>query len=541
MIPVRKPGRPLSTCPCPPGRPCACGGVRVAIPKKQKCACPSKSSNGTNASEESSPAGTPTSPTRPSYRVSKASSGVKVNKKQSFDPVNLERMDPNSINLIAAPTNGSGVPSGIPAPNSAIPVSQPEFPGLNQGMGLVSAGSSNIYSQPSTAAYGPSVSYGMGFHYSQTNPLQHNITQDGGFITSVNGGFDAAMSHPHPPSQFVNGNHAPSSLDGQAHPPVANHPLPKIESDSTTPAPGGCCGGNKFRAEPDTVVTAAPGYTSLYSTPQLQPSIPSPSPAGGSCCGGTKIKGEPDSLATPQQGYGSLYNTPQLQPAVPFPTVFTYPSDCGSWQHPLDPFSWQQIVAQTVNSMSSQPSSSSIPQPQQESHVTTSNSFQTTSGTTVQVDGMMHQCSCGDGCQCVGCLAHPFNSQMYQYVNNAYAGSNGSSPRTGGSDYPTTTLASQSQVAATTTGQDYQQQQQQQQHQQQHSPLLPEAALTPASSEGAGASPREEQSLSTMDYFFVNIPISGLMCGGSVESCPCGDSCECAGCLVHGNANTGLR
>ncbi|EGS19785.1 putative copper-activated transcription factor [Thermochaetoides thermophila DSM 1495] len=415
------------------------------------------------ACEEGSPAGTPTSPTRPSYRVSKASSSTKVSRKQSFDLANLERMDPNSINLMAPSTNGNGVPSGISAPDSAIPVSQSELPGLNQGMGLVSASSGNIYSHPSTAAYGPSVSYGMGFHYSQTNPLQHNITQDGGFITSVNGGFDPAMSHPHPPSQFVNGNHTPSGLDGQTHPPVVNHSLPKVQSGSTTPAPGGCCG------------------------------------------------------------------------------VFTYPSDYGSWQHPLDPFSWQQIVAQTANSMPSQPLSSSIPQPQQESHVTTSNSFQTTTGTTVQVDGMMHQCSCGDGCQCVGCLAHPFNSQMYQYVNNAYAGSNGSSPRTGGPDYPTTTSASQSQIAVTTTGQDYQQPQQPPQHQQQHSPLLPEAALTPASSEGAGASPREEQSLSTMDYFFVNIPISGLMCGGSVESCPCGDSCECAGCLVHGNVNTGLR
>jgi hypothetical protein len=134
----------------------------------------------------------------------------------------------------------------------------------------------------------------------------------------------------------------------------------------------------------------------------------------------------------------------------------------------------------------------------------------TTNGDTVDA-GASHHCSCGEGCQCVGCLAHPFNAQMYQYVNNAYNGSNGSSP--GGADGTAPAGGGHAKTAAAGAGQD-----------------SPAEALTPAVSEGSPS--REEQSLSTLDYFFVDLPISGL-CGGHLESCPCGDTCDCPGCLVH--------
>jgi hypothetical protein len=116
-------------------------------------------------------------------------------------------------------------------------------------------------------------------------------------------------------------------------------------------------------------------------------------------------------------------------------------------------------------------------------------------------------------------LAHPFNAQMFQYVNNAYSDSNGASPG----------AADTSAAAGGGGGGEWGQQQQTQQTAAagQESPA---EAPTPAGSEG---SPQlEEQFLSSMDYFFVNLPISGL-CGGSLESCPCGDSCNCPGCLVH--------
>jgi hypothetical protein len=170
-----------------------------------------------------------------------------------------------------------------------------------------------------------------------------------------------------------------------------------------------------------------------------------------------------------------------------YPTIFRYPGDYGSWQHPIDPAIWQQVASQTSMPLSTPMSP-------------------TTNGDAVDA-GASHQCSCGEGCQCVGCLAHPFNDQMYQYVNNAYNGSNGSSSP-GEAE-----RGAGGQAQAVGAGQD-----------------SPAEAPTPAASEDSP--PREEQSLSSMDYFFVDLPISGL-CGGHMESCPCGDSCDCPGCLVH--------
>jgi hypothetical protein len=451
MVPVRKPGRPLSTCPCPPGRPCACGGVRVAIPKKQKCKCPTETADEDDGSEQEqspaeTPAETPTSPSRPSFRVAKPNPGSKGNsRKQSFDPANLERMDPRSINLIVAP-NGNGTSNGISMTGSTdLQGSQAELPGFGPGIGLVSASPSSTYASPSPS-YGASTPYSMGLQYTQPNHLQHAMKVDGsGLVLRPNGNFG-----PMPPPPFVNGNHNT--------PPISSPPQPTVLGPSPV----------------------------LKTT-----SIPSGS---GSCCG-SKSKGpspRPSNVQIPQQGYEQSY-IPQFQ----YPTVFTYPADIGSWQHPIDPTIWQQMV------QTSMPLSTPIPP--------------AANGDAGDV-GTSHQCSCGEGCQCVGCLAHPFNAQMFQYVNNAYGGSNGSSPGAGGANGQGAADAGApggccSRVAA---GPGHE---------------SPPEAPTPAASEGSPA--REEQSLSTLDYFFVNLPISGL-CGGHLESCPCGDSCDCPGCLVHG-------
>lgn len=457
MVPVRKPGRPLSTCPCPPGRPCACGGVQVAIPKKQKCKCPTETADETDGSEqEQSPAETPTSPSRPSFRVAKPNSGPRVNsRKQSFDPVNLERMDPRSINLIVTP-NGNGATNGLSMGGSTdLHGSQAEIPGFGPGIGLVPAGPGSTYVSPNPS-YGPSLPYAIGHQYSQPNHLRHTIkAEDGELVFPPNGSFGVM-----PPPPFVNGN--------GNQPSIHSPPLPALVG----PSPA----------------LKANGITS----------------GGGSCCG-NKAKG-PNNAPAPQQGYGPSY-IPQFQSSAgikpqdihPFqyPTVFTYPADIGSWQHPIDPTIWQQMV------QTSMPLNTPIPPG--------------ASGDTENL-GTSHQCSCGEGCQCVGCLAHPFNAQMFQYVNNAYGGSSVSSPSGGGANGQAAAdggglegCCSQRPAAA--------------------GPESPPEAPTPAASEGSPA--HEEQSLSTLDYFFVNLPISGL-CGGHLESCPCGDSCACPGCMVHG-------
>lgn len=444
MVPVRKPGRPLSTCPCPPGRPCACGGVRVAIPKKQKCGCPP---DGDKESEEHerdhSPVEPPMSPSRPAFRVGKPNGGTKANgRKQSFDPANLERMDPRSINLMAAAgsngaTNGTtnGAPNGIAVAGSPVlPGTPADLTGFRPGMRAGPAGPDNAFPSPPNPNFVSPMPYGMGFPYPQPTQLQHGIKLENGLYMSPNGSV--------PPSPYTNGNHAPPPLGSPAQPVI---PIPK--TNGSTSGGGSCCGRNTQKSAP----------------------APAPAPA-------------PNNPPAPVPVYSQPYMA-----HFPYPTVFRYPGDYGSWQHPIDPVIWQQVVSQTGVPLGTPMSP-------------------TTKGDAVD-NGTSHQCNCGEGCQCVGCLAHPFNPQMFQYVNNAYNGSNGSSP--GGADQP----AGGQTRGAVTAGQE-----------------SPTEAPTPAASEGSPA--REEQSLSTMDYFFVNLPISGL-CGGHLESCPCGDSCDCPGCLVH--------
>jgi hypothetical protein len=478
MIPVRKPGRPLSTCPCPPGRPCSCGGVRVAIPKKQKCGCPTEAENvAAEDGKEPSPAESPTSPSRPSYRVGKPNGSSRANsRKQSFDPANLERMDPRSINLIATPSR-NGITDGLPVMGSPSLQGPPPNPaGFGPDLGVMSAGPGSAYSSPQNSNFASPIPYNMGFQYPQPNPLRHGVkVEDGGLYAAANGGFSTAM----PPPHFVNGNHAAQSTSIPAQPAIS---VPK--ANGVASAGGSCCGGKA--QDPAPAPAPAQKHVQLPQLPQQgygQPYIPQLSGAS-SCCSSKAQKPTPsqNDMPSPHELYGQSYMS-QFQ----FPTVFRYPGDYGSWQHPIDPIIWQQVASQTGMSLTTPMSPA-------------------TNGDAVDA-GPSHECSCGEGCQCVGCLAHPFNDQMFQYVNNAYNGSNGSSPR----DADAPGGGGHAQTRA--TGRE-----------------SPAEAPTPTGSEGSP--PREEQSLSTMDYFFVNLPISGL-CGGSLESCPCGESCDCPGCLVH--------
>ncbi|KAK4145252.1 uncharacterized protein C8A04DRAFT_27013 [Dichotomopilus funicola] len=491
MVPVRKPGRPLSTCPCPPGRPCSCGGVRVAIPKHQKCGCPTGSEETEEHEKEHFPSEAPLSPSKPSFRAGKSNGVSKASsRKQSFDPANLERMDPRSINLITA-TNGNGIPNGainghgngIPLATSPIlQASHSDLAGFGSSIRVVPAGPSSAFASPNPNFVSP-MPYNMGFQYGQPGPPPHGIKLEDGLYPAPNGGFAAAI----PATSFLNGNQTAHVLGNGGQTAIS---IPKANGNSTNG--GSCCGGKAPKPAPAATSPPPPALVP-HGVPVSQPGYvhqfpPQPrttSPVVNSCCANKAQPPAPpaNTDATPLPVYNQPY-MPQFQ----YQTVFRYPGDYGSWQHPIDPVIWQQVASQT-NAPVHPPMSP------------------TTNGDKKADDGPSHQCHCGEGCQCVGCLAHPFNAQMFQYVNNAYNGSTGNSPT--GAEH----AKGAPQGPTVATGQD-----------------SPAEAPTPATSEGSPG--REEQSLSTMDYFFVNLPISGL-CEGQLESCPCGDSCDCPGCLVH--------
>ncbi|KAK3945597.1 hypothetical protein QBC46DRAFT_371147 [Diplogelasinospora grovesii] len=492
MVPVRKPGRPLSTCPCPPGRPCGCGGVKVAIPRKQKCGCGSEDTTETNGSEHShSPTEVaPTSPTRPPFRISKSSSGPRTNsRKQSFDPANLERMDPMSINIVNF--NGNSVP--IVGNGMTTQVSTPVLSGFGTGtatvvmtgvgtdIGFIPQRPSNGIPHVHDMGFGPPLTYRFDAQYSQAHnqPPQtpsHEIKAED----------DNRTAH------TTNGLHTNGLRSNGHHTNGLRTP--------TTPAP--VMNGSRSNGVP----IAARPQKPADSRPPLLPKTSSTT-SGGSCCGGGK-----QPMAPPQPMYDKSF-VPQFQPPVmdmknqnfsgpafQYPTFYTYPPEFGSWQHPVNPATWQHMVASQPGMPIEAPSLST---PSLNGHA----------------DGLAttHQCVCGPGCQCIGCLAHPFNDQMYQYISNAYSesdtGSNNATPA------PAAGCCSSTQAHNPTQG---------------TAPDSPPQAQTPSDASALS----EEQALPTGDFVFFEFPIA---CGGDVVYCPCGDDCQCEGCLVHNSAAIPLQ
>ncbi|KAK4665863.1 hypothetical protein QC763_408950 [Podospora pseudopauciseta] len=557
MVPVRKPGRPLSTCPCPPGKPCVCGGVRVAIPKKQKCHCPAGTVDSATSSEfDPSPVDTPISPASrtSSNRVTKSGSGSKsASRRQSLALANLERMDPNSINLIPSP-NGNGM-IGITAMVS------PRDATFGHPMGMVSMGPRESFVPAPPPDFGGPMGYNMPPsmpphmpppHYPPHIQIsQHIKTENGGFVPMLNGTFVSPVPIP----AFVDGPH-PQGMQAFNGPPPPPPPNPVLEPSAMSKPKGGsggggCCGGGN-KAPP---IQAPPPVPAPLPTPpqqQMPNTMPppqsqnAPSGGGGSCCSSKPSQPPPmpqmspnAMQAPPQPGFGPGF-IPQYQTPIdikmenmhhhqpfqfPGQTVFTYPAEYGSWQMPINPAIWQQVVSRP---------------PTQQQHETSISAI-APNGNNGTVGGNSHECGCGEGCQCVGCLAHPFNSQMLQYVQNAYSpnSSHGNS-RSADSSANASPSANPLNLASPVeipSGPELPPSHQTQPQ----PPPRPNANESDGSSnaptppnEGSPALSNEEE-LTALDYYFVHLPISAL-CVGALDMCPCDESCECVGCLVHNTA-----
>ncbi|KAJ9165627.1 Copper fist DNA binding domain-containing protein [Coniochaeta hoffmannii] len=513
MVPVRKPGRPLSSCACPPGQSCACGGIKVAIPRKQKCKCGLDTADGDHADHDVvkpemptpalSPSDLPVSPTRNGvFRVQKPAPSSRPNgRKQSFDPAHLARIDPNSINIVN-PYNSNIMDASVP-PNGVHAMAPQGHTPPMAGMAFVPALPTTGYQQPGVVSYGPPLGYALvPIHSHLNNPALS-------MATTVE-------------------NTLPSPLNGGVPPPPTNG------------AARSCCAP----AVPQTPV--APPQQ------QVQPPQPSEPPKKSCCGGGQSEQPQPNPNSAMHQRALSNGNAPnhfqlpfadmkqhqhqQQAFAAPYPNgnIFTYPANLGTWNQPLNPAMWAQLQQVSPAEPNQQPFANSLPL--------------TPNGGTGGPD-TSHECSCGPGCQCVGCLAHPFNAQTLEYVEGAWNyendlsyGSNGTdknnnAPSTGmTSKHADTAQASRHDINDSGTNG--------------HSPHIQSAnglqqaanpeAVSPTQAQTPSDASGFNEELPASDFMFVNLPLyqgplgmDGDSCGGSSAFCPCGDDCECVGCLVH--------
>ncbi|KAM5346679.1 hypothetical protein ACJ41O_009684 [Fusarium nematophilum] len=478
MVPVRKPGRPLSSCPHPSSRPCSCGRVTAAIPKKQPCRCgstksaespPVKPENGDSTSD-SAPQSPASKTTSSGYRVQKSSSKSSgSSRRQSVDPAALQRMDPNMLNIM------------------------PAYDGMHQKPAAP---------LPDMSPYGA-----MGM-----------APADGPFGQAM-----YPMFQPHMPPPMMSPDVTKNMMAG--HPaPVA---IPQAPDRAEEPAnkPGSCCGGGS--ADNSSPITAT------------LPSVPSPPSKANlkSCCSSginsPKPDQKPDTVPLSEASAPSGMIMSPFPPVMlpngmyayyPQPTVFTYPPQYGSYLQPLQPEQWRQVMASmTFASQAGIPPPYGIPPAAPYPPPGTPQTPHSAAGTS-------HQCSCGASCQCVGCAAHPYNEATQNYVRSAWQSMMDDSQRVhahgnpgythvnghGNGEIPATNGSSANVVPAVGPAE---------------GTVSPVAPQTPSE---AASGLSEEQALSANDFFFVSYPF-GDSCAGEQASCPCGDDCQCLGCVIHNN------
>ncbi|KAF4968921.1 hypothetical protein FZEAL_10323 [Fusarium zealandicum] len=449
MVPVRKPGRPLSSCPHPASRPCSCGRVTAAIPKKQQCRCGSSKSAESPPPEpdngDSTGESTPQSPASKTpgsgFRIQKTSSkSSDSSRRQSVDPAALHRMDPNMLNI-------------MPAYDSLHQKPVAPLPDMSSygSMGMT----------PAEGPFGPAV-YPM-FHPQMPPPL---MSPDG-------------------PKATIAG---PLPMAAQM-PDQIKKPAAKV---------GSCCGGGSA--------------DDASSVPTTTPSVPSPPTTAKpkSCCSSDisspkldhKTETVPVSdVSTPTGMMMSPFPTPIMMPNgmyayYPQPTVFTYPPQYGSYLQPLQPEQWRQVMASmTFAGQGGIPSPYGMPSAAPYHPPGTTQTSHSSAGTS-------HQCSCGASCQCVGCAAHPYNEATQSYVRSAWQSMADDPQRVhahgnpgythvnghGNAEIPATNGSSASTVAAVGPVE---------------GTVSPAAPQTPSE---AASGLSEEQALSANDFFFVSYP-----------------------------------
>ncbi|KAG5983556.1 hypothetical protein E4U55_007891 [Claviceps digitariae] len=536
MVPVRKPGRPLSSCPHPSSRPCACAAVTAAIPRKQKCRCGTSDTPAVEKQpdHDSSPPKvvTPPSPSKvghAGFRVNKQSAKSGSSRKQSVDLAGLHRMDSSQINIV--PPYSAMSPPLSSTNGSSTPMSDMSLYGsiaMRPGDRSHSADSS-VYPMFPSYAPGPNRE-----SIGQTKPP---MTMNGQIIgltdpaaksepetprSCCGGGIDGVKSQERTMSVHVDASDVGGSSSNKNNTNVDNSSSTSSSSVEPTAARG-CCSSGAFastdREKKDTLRGMPPPLGMAFAPNGI--------------------------MMPPFQHPMTMGNG--MYPFYAQPNVFNYPPQYGSYMQPLQPEQWRHFMAAAMafgqnggagagagvaggggpGGGGGQPfgmQAGAFPTP------TTPNGTSWTS----------HHCSCGDTCQCIGCAAHPYNEATQDYVRSAWNvmkeesrnghghDANMSGPHHNGSVGGTNTsngevdeaTANPSSNGTTTPNQPHY-----------DGAWSPSAAQSPSEA-ASGAS--EEQALSASDFFFVSYPFADS-CAGETMSCPCGDDCQCIGCAIHNN------
>ncbi|KAK1251913.1 hypothetical protein MKX07_007392 [Trichoderma sp. CBMAI-0711] len=246
-------------------------------------------------------------------------------------------------------------------------------------------------------------------------------------------------------------------------------------------------------------------------------SSPESKPSQSSCCTvpTTPAPPLPGQVGPPVNGMMMpQFNAQMDMPNVTFPYfvqpgVFAYPPQYGSFQQPLQPDQWRQLMA-TMNYTHPMTSVQNVAYDD-----TAQVQFSQSNG--LEAPWTSHQCGCGDSCECIGCATHPYNQATQDYVRSAWNSmqedaskghrhSDSTHSALSGNNGTATPANQSPNGGSTPTGG------------QVEGLVSPTMAQTPSE----GNSAVEEAALSASDFFFVSYPF-GELCEGEKARCPCGD------------------
>ncbi|KAF9884150.1 hypothetical protein FE257_002271 [Aspergillus nanangensis] len=165
-------------------------------------------------------------------------------------------------------------------------------------------------------------------------------------------------------------------------------------------------------------------------------------------------------------------------------------------------------------------------------------------------DDSLHDCHCGDNCQCLGCASHPFNNTTRQHVqqmgllvaldgdDRSFATMNGFRRDSFSSNHPSVRATPFNNYSYANFNQTY--------GTGVHSMAMHsfgEQPATPTNTHNGYSSPPTDyttgqQMMEPSEYYTLEYPV-GLPSGCSdvTGSCQCGNDCSCVGCLTHSGHN----
>ncbi len=343
---------------------------------------------------------------------------------------------------------------------------------------------------------------------------------------------EASQNHEHEPASHVS-----------TYPDTAGSP----QYQNSTPQKQ-CCGGagaSQAAIESSNQQDLSPDYGMLSGTPSMTHPTPLNSvlPASNGCCSSRMQQ------ATHQP----------LQPT----TLYSFPPTCTTIQHPLTP--------EELAFLQRHPNLFAHAAPQLASGALANGLMASTPWTT---SNFVHSCSCGDACNCLGCIAHPYNMRTMNFLQSIQEVvatepqydlpcSRRMSAQSQLLPDPSATFPSIDSPWCSTSSTVVEQQPtngswfpMQSPPMQARLPAQPSSPMLPFGTSDCHHFPvprmgttepipqifaepgtiGEQGAVSPAGYFHVNYPIGDH--GTPNGDCQCGETCTCTGCLTHPGNNT---